>query len=198
MLTGIRDVDREIVNNLNDKDLLNMCIVNRTYSQRVCDESYFRIRTLARFPETVQYKDYIQTTNKERTWKNHYLTIVKYIDLLQSRYKYIYRAEDKSPELLYLAIQVVPSFYSYNKNRALIKASYYGNLPLVKYLVENGADITAEENAALRWASEKGHFDIVKYLVEHGADITARDNSALKWAIAFGHSEVVKYLTSLE
>ena len=32
MLTGIKDVDREIVNKLSDKDLLKMCSLNRTYS----------------------------------------------------------------------------------------------------------------------------------------------------------------------
>ena len=221
MLTGIRDVDREIVNNLNDKDLLNMCIVNRTYSERVCDDSYFRLRTEARFPETVPYKDYINE-NKTRTWKNHYLTIVKYIDLLQRRYKYIYRAEDKSPELSYLVRQIVPGFY--NKKYALIKASKKGNLPLVKYLVDTGdyinieynralkyasqkgklsvvkylveigADVTAEDNIALQSASENGHLIVVKYLVEHGADITARNNIALLYASFFGYLELVKYL----
>ena len=163
MLTGIRDVDREIVNNLNDKDLLNMCIVNRTYAERVCDDSYFRLRTLARFPETVQYKDYINE-NKTRNWKNHYLTIVKYIDLLQRRYKYIYTAEDKSPELLYLARRLILNHYTYNKNDALIWASMKGKLPVVKYLVEHGADINARDNSALRLASENGHSEVVKYL----------------------------------
>ena len=122
MLTGIRDLDREIVNKLSDKELLNICVLNKTYAERVCDDSYFRLRTEKRFPETVPYKDYVNP-QRTRTWKNHYLNIVKYIDLLQRNYRYIYRAEDKSPELLYLVRQIVPSFYSYNKNRALRWAS---------------------------------------------------------------------------
>ena len=193
MLTGIRDVDREIVNKLSDKDLLNMCLVNRTYSERVCDDSYFRLRTLARFPETVPYKDYINE-KKNQTWKNHYLNIVKYIDLLQRNYRYIYRAEDTSPELLYLARQLVLIHYNYTKNKALRLASENGHLPVVKYLVELGADIHYFDNYAVRWASRYGHLEIVKHLVEHGADVTAEDNYAVRWASRNEHLSVVKYL----
>ena len=186
MLTGIRDLDREIVNKLSDKDLLQICLLNKTYSERVCDDSYFRLRTENGFPETVQYKE-------NRSWKNHYLNIVKYIDLLQRKYNYNYVEKDKSPELLYLARRIVPGFY--NKNRALIYASINAHLLVVQYLVENGADITVEDNGALIYASENGHLPVVKYLVEHGANITAQNNYALRWASKNGHLSVVKYLT---
>jgi len=67
-------------------------------------------------------------------------------------------------------------------------------LDIVKYLVENKADLTAEDNQALRWASEEGHFDIVKYLVENGADPCAEESEALVLAGEGGHLEIVKYL----
>ena len=191
LLTGIRDVDREIVNNLDDKDLLQMCLVNKTYAERVCDDSYFRLRTEKRFPETVPYKDYVRV----RTWKNHYLSIIKYIDLLKRDiHSYEYLPEDKSPELLYFARRFVPESFTYNKGNALIWASKKGNLPVVKYLFENGADITTQNNESLIYASSKGYLSVVKYLVEHGADITARNNDAVRWASENGHLPVVKYL----
>ena len=202
-LTGIKDLDREIVNKLSDKDFLQMCSINRTYAERVCDDSYFRLRTLGRFPETVPYKDYINEnevkdrkgrTRKVRTWKNHYLIIVKYIHLLQTDYKYSYKPQDKSPELLYLAGKLLPRDLSYSKNRALIYASQNGYFPIVKYLVENGADITTQSNAPVIFASGKGHLSVVKYLVEHGADVTTNDNEAVRWASEFGHSAIAAYL----
>ena len=79
-----------------------MCSLNRIYYEKVCDDSYFRMRTENGFPETVPYKDKLQT-NKPRIWKTHYLNILKYIYLLETKYNYEYRKEDKSPELLYLA-----------------------------------------------------------------------------------------------
>ena len=67
-------------------------------------------------------------------------------------------------------------------------------LKIIKYLHENGADITAENNYAIRWTSRNGYLDVVKYLHANGADITTGNNYAIKWASNNGHLEVVKYL----
>ena len=169
-LTGTKDVDRLILNYLSDTDFLQMCNLNKAYSERVCNDSYFRLRTEKRFPETIKYKDYINKNDeikRVRTWKNHYLNLVKYIDLLQTDYEYIYTAEDKSPELLYLARQSIPKHFTYTKDKAV------------------------------RWASARGHLPVVKYLVEHGANIHVRNDFALRLAIKNGHNDVVEYLQSL-
>ena len=188
LLTGIRDLDREIVSKLDDSDLLNMCSLNKTYSQRVLNDSYFRLRTENGFPETIHYKDYVRL----RTWKNHYFNVIQYISLLQKQDEYTYKPEDKSPELLYLSRRIVPG--EYTKDKALMHNSRKGNLAIVKYLTENAADIHFENNISLRVASEKGYLEIVRYLVEHGADIHARNNSALILASENGHLPVVEYL----
>jgi ankyrin repeat protein len=46
-------------------------------------------------------------------------------------------------------------------------ASRYGHAEIVKLLLENGADVHAENDSALRWASERGHTEIVKLLQDH-------------------------------
>ncbi len=79
-------------------------------------------------------------------------------------------------------------------NDALRFASIHGHLEVIKYLVEHGADIHAEDDYALRLAGLNGHLDILKYLVEHDADIHADDDAALGWASLKGHLEVIKYL----
>ena len=48
---------------------------------------------------------------------------------------------------------------------------------IVRFLVENGADVNArdeDDQTALHWAARKGHIDIVCFLVENGADVNAR------------------------
>jgi ankyrin repeat protein len=81
----------------------------------------------------------------------------------------------------------------------LMMAVITDRLDLVKFLVENGADIetTNEVNlTALTIASEKGHLDIVKYLVKNGADLNKEGKygySALMFATE-GHLEIIKYL----
>ena len=44
------------------------------------------------------------------------------------------------------------------------------DLEVVKYLVENGADIKARDNYVVRWALYSGHLKVVKYLVKNGAE----------------------------
>jgi ankyrin repeat protein len=58
-----------------------------------------------------------------------------------------------------------------------------GHLEMVKYLVEQGADIHAKDDSALRWSAEKGHLDVVDYLMEQGADINAYDDFLLRWML---------------
>jgi ankyrin repeat protein len=75
-----------------------------------------------------------------------------------------------------------------------------GLLELVKFLVENGADVNAkykDNNTALLLACKKSHFDIVKYLVENGAAVNANDSRSstpLILASKNGNFEIVKFL----
>ena len=61
---------------------------------------------------------------------------------------------------------------------ALINEVRSGNLEIVQYLVENGANINAKDDdkgrTALMFASRDGHLEVVKYLVESGANINAK------------------------
>lgn len=50
------------------------------------------------------------------------------------------------------------------------------------------------DNYAVGLAARNGHLEVVKYLHQNGADITADNNYAVRKAAANGHLEVVKYL----
>jgi hypothetical protein len=77
---------------------------------------------------------------------------------------------------------------------ALGCASYFGRLEVVKYLIDNGANIHGNDDASLRCASSNGHLEVVKFLLENGADIHANDDYSLNYASYNGHLEVVEYL----
>ena len=78
---------------------------------------------------------------------------------------------------------------------ALIFAIEYGNLEIVKYLVnEKNADIHLYMDYPLRWSAENGHLEMVKYLVKAGADIKTHDYEAQRWAMINNHKEVALYL----
>ena len=80
-----------------------------------------------------------------------------------------------------------------NNNTLLMDASRLGNLEILKFSIERGADINYKmgNQTALIEASAGGHLEIVKYLVENGAEDI---NNALMSASASGHLETVKYL----
>ena len=76
----------------------------------------------------------------------------------------------------------------------LIRACKIGDIEKVKYLVDHGAGIHADNEYALRWSASRGHLGVVKYLVEQGADIHAINNASLRLAANNSHLEVVNYL----
>jgi ankyrin repeat protein len=76
-----------------------------------------------------------------------------------------------------------------------------GDLEMVKFLVEHGADVNCDDGLPLMCSAEYGHLDIVKFLIEHGADIYIDKNndigiSALQMSASHGHLEVVKFLVA--
>jgi hypothetical protein len=81
-----------------------------------------------------------------------------------------------------------------NFDKILWMSAKHGNLDIVSYLIEHGADIHARRDHALRWCAKNGHLDVVKYLVNHGADIHSHHNGALFESAANGHLEIVHYL----
>ena len=68
------------------------------------------------------------------------------------------------------------------------------DLDVIKYLIENGADIHAGDDYILRYSAYIGHFEVVKFLVENGANISARNDCALINAATYGHFEIVEFL----
>ena len=83
----------------------------------------------------------------------------------------------------------------------LSTAAYFGNLQMVRYLVETGASINFQDPGvrrnALHWACMGRGTDVVKYLISHGANVNAldRDNmSPLMQAALHSHQAAVKEL----
>lgn len=57
-----------------------------------------------------------------------------------------------------------------DKNQLLVLSAEKGQLQIVKFFVDKGADYEAFDNEALRISAKKGHMDIVKYLISLGID----------------------------
>jgi hypothetical protein len=68
-----------------------------------------------------------------------------------------------------------------NLNKKLRLESFINDLTTLSLLIEQDADIHANNDEALILSAENGHLQIVKYLIEQGADIYAWNDEALKW-----------------
>ena len=69
-----------------------------------------------------------------------------------------------------------------SKNAALQEACSAGQLDIVKFMIENGADVNAKNNSGgtpLNVASQGDNRDIVELLIENGANINNKNNNGL-------------------
>ena len=78
-LTGIKDLDREILNKVNDADLV--CSVDKRMWNEVCDDDFLRRRLEKNHPGVVQYKE---------TWKDFFLDVTHIIAKMQEEYEFTY------------------------------------------------------------------------------------------------------------
>ena len=86
---------------------------------------------------------------------------------------------------------------------ALHYAAQNGSLDIIKYLVEHGAAISAQDNeqsrSVIHFAAENGDIECIKYLTEHGADLQDKDANgatAFHYAVMANNLEAVKYFVS--
>jgi hypothetical protein len=84
MLSGIRDVDREILSKLDDKNLLIACSTDKYTWNTVCDNDFLKRRLLAKYPQIEREK----LINEK--WKAFFLRATHYIALLKEKYNFDY------------------------------------------------------------------------------------------------------------
>ncbi|KAL7935487.1 ankyrin repeat-containing domain protein [Trichoderma chlorosporum] len=84
---------------------------------------------------------------------------------------------------------------------SLLVASYYGLRPIIKLLLEKGADIEMkgriDGRTPLSWAAEQGHEAAVQLLLEKGAEIDAKDKkgqTSLLYAVKKEHEAITLLL----
>ena len=96
---------------------------------------------------------------------------------------FIKSAKGGSVKYLKLAIElgVEKNFQDDDGFTGLMYAANHGHLDVLKYLIDNGADINSQDSEfgtfPLKRAVEGGHIDCVQYLIAAGADINLRDKA---------------------
>ena len=182
-LTGLKDVDREILKHVTDKELLQFCTIDRKTWNEVCDDAFLRRRLTSKYPGIEKFK------KANQTWKQFFLNAIYYISKMKDEFEFEYSYGDfkKYYDLLKKTEEK-------GLNDLLYAASLAGFLPLVAHSVKRGADVHGGNDLSLRNSASRGHFEVVKYLVEHGANIHIFDDEPLLNAAENGHLDIVKFL----
>ncbi len=208
MLTGNKDVDRKILNNLEDKDLVNLCQTNKKANSLCNDQVFWMNRVFRRFGYVGG--DILRTNKGKRSWSDYYIQNLRKINPSNANrylengsqngrldqviislkngadinYRIVYNTEDLN------------GHKEFNVYTAMSLAAQNGYLEIVKYLVSKGAKLADKfaKNRDILLAIENGYLEIVKYLVENFN--FGELNGFLIVAAQNGYLEIVKYLVS--
>ncbi|HZV53798.1 MAG TPA: ankyrin repeat domain-containing protein [Rhodocyclaceae bacterium] len=115
----------------------------------------------------------------------------------------MFAAVNGNDELVEFLLRSRANILKQNKygDTAVGLAALVGNLPIVRRLVEAGADVATQGWNALHYAAFNGHVEVVQFLVSKGAalDMPAPNRqTALMFAARNGHLEVVKILVEAD
>ena len=180
-ITGLKDVDREVLRHVDDKELLKVCSLNRKMWYEVCDDNFLR-RRLNKYPNVEKCR------NENESWKLFYLRVIHNVKNMKAEFGFDYYEGDFMKQYNILR-------ESGNNVDLLDKSSKYGELCLVKFALAQGVEIHPHGDTAVGWAAENGHLNVVIYLVEEqNADLRKDEDFALRWASGAGYLDVVKYL----
>ncbi|KAJ3033173.1 hypothetical protein HDV00_006670 [Rhizophlyctis rosea] len=75
--------------------------------------------------------------------------------------------------------------------RPIVEAAYDGDIALVRFLLEEGADGRVDDDDALLEACRHNHNDVAALLLSHGADVHCQDGACLVGAAKQGYLQVV-------
>ena len=167
-------------------DIFELSSVNKKFNNLTCENDIFWMNKFY-----YDYGYYSKVSNS--TWKEFY----KYITITHP-YNLLWIGIDKN--ILSYVVCSLKRGYEINSSSfysPLYRASKKGRLEIVKYLIKQGANVSACNYLAFRQASRKGHLEVVKYLVERGANIHAENDEALRCAKQYKKLDVVDYLNSL-
>lgn len=152
-LSQIKDVDQQILSQLDDKSLLDFCITHK-YGSTLCKDELFWKK---RFIKTYGYTE----KNDNRSWKDFYMNIIYYNDKFKEGA--LYEASKKGMKNL----DIIKFFLVRGRdlNQGFLGAVHSGDRSLVEYYIDRGANDFIN---AFLIAKEMKRNDLISLFRENG------------------------------
>ncbi len=192
MLTGNKDVDRKILNELEDKDLVKACQVNKQADEICNDQVFWMNRVFNKFDNYVG-GDVLRKYKGDRSWSEYYIHDLRKINKSNAN-KYLLGEAAKLGD-----VKLVNHFIKQGANNwdsGMIGSARGGHKDLVEYFIEKR---TGAWVSSLMEASAEGHKNIVEYLINNDPYEEIHDddlNDAMVYAHVNGYKKLVRYLIS--
>ena len=139
-LTGIKDIDFKILNNLDDSSLVKYCTTNKE-ANKVCNNQIFWMnRVLKTFPYV--NVEILRKYKGNREWSEYYIDDLRKINSSNADGYLRKGSKEGRIDIVIISLNKGVDIHKY-KDREVKLASEEGHLEVVKYLVSLGADIHA-------------------------------------------------------
>ena len=145
MLTGNKNIDIKILNELEDVDLVKFFQVNKQGNSICEDQVFWMNRVFNRFGYVSG--NILRKYKGNKSWSEYYIDLIKY---KRDNKKYVNKYLTKGSkngrlDQVIIALKNGANIHAQN-DKALRRASKNGHLEVVKYLVENKANIHAKND----------------------------------------------------
>jgi len=203
MLTGIRDLNYKILNILNDRDLVNFCLVSKEANKIYHDEIFWLNRIIFRY-SYIPVKILSESRGK-RTWVNYYISDLRKI-LLKNSYKIFWKGVNKCRnDYILIAlnsgidVNIEKDIIEDNALILINRFSGDARLKTVELLLEKGINInhTNKYGKTALMECSKIYFNIVELLLKKDVNPNIQDyngKTALMYAVENCKTDIVKLL----
>jgi len=211
-LTGNRNIDITILNQLGDRDLGNALQTNQEADLIGKGNTLWSERIAIKFP---YLSPEIKSLYKgSRSWSRYYRSLTRQAP---DKMKFAYNTDRWDLIMVELEERGITGYITMrnlveaaiSKNKLsmlkylikkggiisnpfyLRKSSWLGNIEVVKYILGNTNPDQLTLNMSLNRAIEGNHEEVIRFLISMGAKVT---NSSLKFASYNGNTELVEYI----
>ena len=181
ILTGNKDTDLLILDNLDDKSLINFCLVNKEANRLCSIDSFWRNRLVRKYgEESLQFK------SPERTWKQFYLSILKYWDDRDDMEESMLNAAEAGDKDL---VDFFISKGADDWDSGMESAAEGGHKDLVDFFISKGANWW---DWGMNGAARGGHKDLVDFFISKASDW----GDSTYYAALEGHKDIIELFIS--